>query len=136
MWLIGRADEEHPRRGVRHLLRQPGDLPVPERRGGDRPEHNIGFRCAVGVCDLVLAQRRGTRRPTVEEEHRQCRRRWGHDTRRDRYRWNRTGWSQYAVPIPCYICEAENTFDAEFCRHCLAPMALAHQASSQKVRRG
>ena len=41
---------------------------------------------------------------------------------------------QYAVPIPCYICETENTFDAESCRNCLAPMALAHQAASQKVR--
>jgi len=40
---------------------------------------------------------------------------------------------QYAVPIPCYVCEAENTYDAEYCRNCLAPMALAHQANSQKV---
>lgn len=40
----------------------------------------------------------------------------------------------YAVPIPCYICESENTHDAEFCRHCLAPMALAHQAKSQKIK--
>ncbi len=42
--------------------------------------------------------------------------------------------AQYAVPIPCYVCEAENTYDAEHCHHCLAPMALAHQANSQKVR--
>ena len=41
--------------------------------------------------------------------------------------------AQYAVPIPCYVCEAENTFDAEHCTHCLAPMALAHQANSQKI---
>ncbi len=40
---------------------------------------------------------------------------------------------EYAVPIPCYICEGENTFDAEFCRNCYAPMALAHQANSQKL---
>ncbi|OHB82389.1 MAG: hypothetical protein A2V98_14940 [Planctomycetes bacterium RBG_16_64_12] len=40
---------------------------------------------------------------------------------------------EYAVPIPCYICEGQNNFDAEFCRYCLAPMALAHQANSQKV---
>jgi hypothetical protein len=40
---------------------------------------------------------------------------------------------EYAVPVPCYICGGENTFDAEFCRNCFAPMALAHQASSQKV---
>jgi hypothetical protein len=41
---------------------------------------------------------------------------------------------QYAVPIPCYICESENTYDAEYCRTCQAPMALAHQANSQKIR--
>ncbi len=42
--------------------------------------------------------------------------------------------AQYAVPIPCYICGADNTYDAEFCTHCQAPMALAHQANSQKIR--
>jgi Double-GTPase 2 len=41
---------------------------------------------------------------------------------------------QYVVPIPCYICGAENTYDAEYCHLCLAPMALAHQANSQNVR--
>ncbi len=41
--------------------------------------------------------------------------------------------AQYAVPISCYICETDNTFDSEFCSHCLAPMALAHQAHSQKI---
>jgi len=41
--------------------------------------------------------------------------------------------AQYAVQAPCYICEGANTFDAEICRHCQAPMALAHQANSQKV---
>jgi hypothetical protein len=39
---------------------------------------------------------------------------------------------EYAVPIDCYICEGQNNFDAEFCRYCSAPMALAHQATSQK----
>jgi len=38
----------------------------------------------------------------------------------------------YAGPIPCYICGTDNTFDAEFCTHCLAPMALAHQAGNPK----
>ncbi len=42
--------------------------------------------------------------------------------------------ARYIVPIPCYICEEANTFDAEFCRHCAAPMALAHQAASQKAQ--
>lgn len=41
--------------------------------------------------------------------------------------------AQYAVPISCYICETDNTFDSEFCCHCAAPMALAHQAQSQKI---
>lgn len=42
--------------------------------------------------------------------------------------------AQYAVPISCYICDTDNTFDSEYCTHCLAPMALAHQANSQKTR--
>jgi len=42
--------------------------------------------------------------------------------------------ARYAVPIACYICETDNTFDCEFCSHCSAPMALAHQAQSQKIR--
>ena len=41
---------------------------------------------------------------------------------------------EYAVPIPCYICEGQNNFDSEFCRYCSAPMALAHQASRQKIQ--
>lgn len=41
--------------------------------------------------------------------------------------------AQYSVQIPCYICEEGNLFDAEFCRFCQAPMALAHQANAQKV---
>jgi len=39
----------------------------------------------------------------------------------------------YTVPCPCYICGGGNNFDAELCRHCYAPMALSHQASSQKI---
>ena len=40
---------------------------------------------------------------------------------------------EYAVPISCYICEGQNNFDAEYCRYCQAPLALAHQANTQKV---
>jgi len=40
----------------------------------------------------------------------------------------------YTVPCPCYICGGGNNFDAELCRHCFAPMALAYQAASQKIR--
>jgi len=42
--------------------------------------------------------------------------------------------AEYAVPVPCYICHEGNSFDAERCRHCAAPMALAHQAQTQKIR--
>ena len=41
--------------------------------------------------------------------------------------------AQYSVQVPCYICEGGNSFDAELCRHCSAPMALAHQANTQKI---
>jgi hypothetical protein len=41
--------------------------------------------------------------------------------------------ARYAVGVPCYVCEQDNTFDAELCRHCFAPMALAHQANSQNI---
>ncbi len=41
---------------------------------------------------------------------------------------------EYALPVPCYICEGENTYDTEYCRYCGAPMALAHQATGQKTR--
>ncbi len=41
--------------------------------------------------------------------------------------------AQYSVQVPCFICEGGNSFDAEFCRHCQAPMALAHQANLRKI---
>ncbi len=41
--------------------------------------------------------------------------------------------AQYVVQCPCYVCGEGNTFDAEQCRHCSAPMALVHQANSQDV---
>ena len=41
--------------------------------------------------------------------------------------------AQYAIQTPCYICDGPNTFDAEMCRHCQAPMALAHQANTQDI---
>ena len=44
--------------------------------------------------------------------------------------------AHYSVQVECYVCEGGNTFDAELCRHCQAPMALAHQANSQKVQPG
>lgn len=40
--------------------------------------------------------------------------------------------AQYATQVPCYICDGPNSFDAEYCRHCHAPMAIAHQAATQK----
>jgi len=41
--------------------------------------------------------------------------------------------ARYAVPISCYVCGTDNTYDAEYCTHCGAPMALAHQANSQNI---
>lgn len=40
----------------------------------------------------------------------------------------------YAVQVPCYVCEGGNAYDAELCRHCYAPMALAHQVATQKIQ--
>ncbi|MDX1964612.1 MAG: hypothetical protein SFX18_15785 [Pirellulales bacterium] len=42
--------------------------------------------------------------------------------------------AQYVEQIPCYICEEGNSFDAELCRYCFAPMALAHQVNVQQIR--
>lgn len=42
--------------------------------------------------------------------------------------------AHYSVQVPCYVCDGGNTYDAEICRHCQAPMALAHQSAAQKVR--
>jgi hypothetical protein len=42
--------------------------------------------------------------------------------------------AEYAAQIPCYICDEGNTYDAEMCHSCQAPMALAHQANAQRVR--
>lgn len=41
--------------------------------------------------------------------------------------------AQYSVQVPCFICEGGNSFDAEVCRHCQAPLALSHQANMRKV---
>lgn len=41
--------------------------------------------------------------------------------------------AQYSVQVPCFVCEGGNSFDTELCRHCQAPLALAHQASVQKT---
>jgi hypothetical protein len=42
--------------------------------------------------------------------------------------------THYSVGVPCYICDGTNNFDAELCRHCQAPMALARQATNPKVQ--
>ncbi len=39
---------------------------------------------------------------------------------------------RYALPIPCLLCGHDNLFDADACRHCSAPMALARSALRQK----
>ena len=38
--------------------------------------------------------------------------------------------AQYSVQVPCFICEGGNSFDAEVCRHCQAPMALGTSGES------
>lgn len=40
---------------------------------------------------------------------------------------------QQGNQVACYVCGNGNTYDTELCRQCFAPMALAHQAASQKV---
>jgi len=44
--------------------------------------------------------------------------------------------AHYTVQVECYVCGGGNTFDAELCRHCQAPMALAHQVNTQNVQPG
>ena len=41
--------------------------------------------------------------------------------------------AKYAIPVPCYICDGDNAFDSELCRHCQAPMALAHHLAQEKT---
>jgi hypothetical protein len=41
--------------------------------------------------------------------------------------------ANYAVPVHCYICGGDNAFDSELCRHCQAPMAIAHHLLQQKT---
>ncbi|HVA49466.1 MAG TPA: hypothetical protein VNH11_24075 [Pirellulales bacterium] len=40
---------------------------------------------------------------------------------------------QQSNQAACFICGTGNTYDMELCRECFAPMALAHQAASQKI---
>jgi hypothetical protein len=40
---------------------------------------------------------------------------------------------QQVNQVACYVCGNGNTYDTELCRKCFAPMALAHQAASQKT---
>ncbi|MEI8375131.1 MAG: hypothetical protein WCJ35_20110 [Planctomycetota bacterium] len=42
--------------------------------------------------------------------------------------------AEWTLPVLCYVCEAANSREAEYCRRCSAPMALAHQALGQTAR--
>lgn len=42
--------------------------------------------------------------------------------------------AQQAAPIACLVCDHENCCSAARCRHCSAPMSLAHQSQSLKKR--
>lgn len=39
----------------------------------------------------------------------------------------------YAIQVECYVCGASNRFDAEFCRQCRAPLALAYPTGKKKI---
>jgi len=39
--------------------------------------------------------------------------------------------ANYMTQVPCLICETGNSLESENCKHCFAPMVLAHQAKSQ-----
>ncbi len=41
--------------------------------------------------------------------------------------------AQYAVPVECHVCGEGNTFDADRCRYCFAPMSLVQRANSPKT---
>ena len=49
-----RHAQEHSRRRLRHVLREPGHVSVPKRRSSAARKHNIGFRCVLGTCDLAV----------------------------------------------------------------------------------
>ena len=42
--------------------------------------------------------------------------------------------TEQAAPITCLVCDAENCCSAERCRHCRAPLALAHQTLTLKQK--
>jgi hypothetical protein len=41
--------------------------------------------------------------------------------------------AQYAVGLPCTLCDTGNNTDAINCRHCHAPMALSHQGGKRRT---
>ncbi len=102
---------------------QSGDSPLARR-------HNVGFRLAIGACDVAADLGPGVRfvgnsfgtprgshmSPSVEIPL-------------DTYRL-----MEIAQPIPCYLCGGDNAQNTEHCRHCRAPMALAHQAKANRVQ--
>lgn len=40
---------------------------------------------------------------------------------------------QYAVGVPCFVCDRDNRHDADRCRHCHAPLALTYQAADKRA---
>ncbi len=41
--------------------------------------------------------------------------------------------AQMLSQVPCFICNTSNTSESEVCHYCAAPLALAHQAATQKT---
>src|SRR5262249_37565232 len=121
---------EHSGRRIRFLLRNASPLPVPKRRkpAGTQAQHRLP------LCHRLLRRGANDRRSSLAHRRTTGAARGGVGMRAngmlelDSYRL-----AAYTVPSPCYICGGGNNYDAELCRHCHAPMALAHQAMTQKI---
>jgi hypothetical protein len=42
---------------------------------------------------------------------------------------------RHAEPKPCFLCDGENRFDTQACRHCGAPLTLGFEADESPIRR-
>jgi hypothetical protein len=39
--------------------------------------------------------------------------------------------AKYSIQVKCVVCDGENAFDSERCRHCCAPMSISQQVAEQ-----
>ena len=42
------------------------------------------------------------------------------------------GLAQYATPVRCYVCDADNRFDGSFCQYCHAPLAIGYSTDKKQ----